>query len=207
MSNQDKILEFRDGELTHLLNGLSSGDRKAEDQVIALLHKDLRRLAKHYMANEREDHTLQATAVVNEAYMRMTRWTGVTWQNRRHFFAAAAREMRRVLVDYARRRNAEKRPRNKVSLESAASLCAEQSSAELLLLHEALDRLATWDARQAQIVEMRFFAGLSLEEIATALEVHVRTVKRDWNLARAWLYGEMTKASLQQTTDPLPKST
>jgi len=193
MSNQGQILQIRDGEITHLLIGLSSGDAKAEDQVIALLYKDLRRLAKHYLANERRDHTLQATALVHEAYVRMTKRTGVTWQNRRHFFATAAREMRCVLVDHARRFNAVKRAGTKVSLESAL-VCAEQS-AELLLLHEALDRLATWDARQAQIVEMRFFGGLSLEEIATALGVCVRTVKRDWNLARAWLYGELTKAT------------
>ena len=191
MSMQNKILEVRDGEITHLLIGLSSGDRSAEDQVITLLYRDLRRLAKHYLANERRDHTLQATALVHEAYVRMTRRTGVAWQNRKHFFATAAREMRRVLVDHARRVNAAKRAGIKVSLESALA-CVEKS-AELLLLHEALDRLATWDARQAQIVEMRFFGGLSLEEIATALGICVRTVKRDWNLARAWLYGELTK--------------
>jgi RNA polymerase sigma-70 factor (ECF subfamily) len=188
----NKILEVPDGEITQLLIGLSSGDRDAEDQVIAVLYKDLRRLAKHYLANERRDHTLQATALVHEAYVRMTKRTGVIWQNRGHFFATAAREMRRILVDHARRGNAVKRAGTKVCLESAL-VCAEQS-AEVLLLHEALDRLATWDARPAQIVEMRFFGGLSLEEIATALGISVRTVKRDWNLARAWLYGELTKS-------------
>jgi RNA polymerase sigma-70 factor (ECF subfamily) len=187
----DQAEKVHDGEITHLLTALSSGDRDAHNRVIPFVYKDLRRLAKHYLANERHDHTLQATALVHEAYVRMVRQAG-TFQNRQHFFATVAREMRHVLVDHARRVNAVKRAGIKVSLESA--LVGAEQSAEVLLLHEALDRLETWDRRQAQIVEMRFFGGLSLEEIATALGVSVRTVKRDWNLARAWLYGELTKA-------------
>jgi RNA polymerase sigma factor (TIGR02999 family) len=180
------------GEITHLLMGLSAGDTRAEDQIITFLYKDLRRLAKHYLANERRDHTLQATALVHEAYIRITGRTGITWQNRRHFFATAAREMRRVLIDHAR--HVGKRPRVKVSLDESALICAEQP-AELLVIDEALDRLAKWDSRQAQVVEMRFFAGLSLKQIATALDVCDRTVKRDWEMARAWLYGELTKSA------------
>jgi RNA polymerase sigma factor (TIGR02999 family) len=194
VSNPDQILKVGHGEVTRLLMRLSAGDEKAEDRVIALLYNDLRRLAKHYLAMERRDHTLQATALVHEAYLRMTKRIGVTWQNRGHFFATAAREMRRVLVDHARRVKAVKRAGTKIPLESA--LMSAEQSAELLLLHEALDRLGEWDARQAQVVEMRFFGGLSLEEIATALRICERTVKRDWNLARAWLHGELTKAPL-----------
>jgi RNA polymerase sigma factor (TIGR02999 family) len=193
MSNQDGRQEGRVGEITRLLVGLSSGDQAAGHQVITLLYKDLRRLARYYWAKERRDHTLQPTALVHEAYVRMSRKTGVKWQNRGHFFAAAAREMRRILIDHARRANAVKRAAPKVSLKSA--LVSPEESADLLLLHESLNRLATWDARQAQIVEMRFFGGLSIEEIAVALEVSVRTVKRDWNVARAWLYAELTKAT------------
>jgi RNA polymerase sigma factor (TIGR02999 family) len=203
MPNPDQTLAGY-GEVTHFLMRLSAGDQKAEDRVIALLYNDLRRLAKHYLAKERRDHTLQATALVHEAYLRMTRRTGVTWQNRGHFFATAAREMRHVLVDHARRVTAVKRGGTKISLESAL-ICAEQS-AELLLLHEALDRLAACDARQAQVVEMRFFGGLSIEEIATALGISERTVKRDWNMARAWLYGELTKAPLRQDVPRLTET-
>ena len=200
MSKEDRSRELCNGEITQLLHALSSGDQSAEDQVIVLLYKDLRRLAKYYLASERRDHTLQPTALVHEAYVRITRKTGVPWQNRGHFFAMAAREMRYVPVDHARRVNAVKRAGTKVSLESALAYDAEQS-AELLLVHEALDRLATWDARQAKIVEMRFFGGLSLEEIATALGISIRTVKRDWNSARAWLYTELTKAMSHDDTE------
>ena len=192
MLNKDRMPKVDEGEITHLLTGLSSGDPSAANRAIPLLYKDLRRLARRYLANERPDHTLQATALVHEAYVRITKQTGVVWQNRGHFFASFAREMRHVLVDHARCVNAVKRAGTKISLESAL-VCLEQS-AELLLVHESLDRLATWDARQAQIVEMRFFGGLSLEEIATALGISVRTVKRDWNVARAWLYAELRKA-------------
>jgi len=180
-------------EITQLLSRLSAGDRAVEEQVVALVYKDLRRLAKYYLAQERRDHTLQATALVHEAYMRISQQNGVQWQSRAHFFAVAARAMRRVLIDHARGVKAVKRGGHKISLESAL-LCSDEQSVELLALDEALSRLATWDPRQAQVVEMKFFAGLSVEEIAQVLNVGVRTVKRDWNLARAWLYGELTNS-------------
>jgi RNA polymerase sigma-70 factor (ECF subfamily) len=199
MSNQERMRNGRNGEITRLLKGLSAGDQAAENQVIALLYKDLRKLARHYLGNERRDHTLQPTALVHEAYVRMTRKSGIEWQNRGHFFAAAAREMRRVLIDHARRNKAVKRAIPRIPLESV--LVSAEESAELLLLHESLNRLATWDARQAQIVEMRFFSGLALEEIASALGISVRTVKRDWNVARAWLYAELTKGTSHDETN------
>jgi RNA polymerase sigma factor (TIGR02999 family) len=180
-------------EITQLLSRFSAGDRGVEDQILALVYKDLRRLARHYLAQERRDHTLQATALVHEAYMRISQQNGVKWENRAHFFAVAARAMRRILIDHARGVKAEKRGGHKVSLESAL-LYSDAQSVELLALDEALTRLATWDPRQAQVVEMKFFAGLSVEEIAQVLNIGVRTVKRDWSLARAWLYGELTNA-------------
>jgi RNA polymerase sigma-70 factor (ECF subfamily) len=184
-------------EITQLLSRLSAGDQGAEEKLVALVYKDLRRLARHYLAAERRDHTLQATALVHEAYLRINKQTDFQWQNRSHFFAVAARAMRRVLVDHARGVKAVKREGQKISLESAL-LCSEERPAEILALDEALDRLASFDARQARIVEMKFFAGLSVEEIAQILNISVRTVKRDWNLARAWLYGQLTENAKQE---------
>jgi RNA polymerase sigma factor (TIGR02999 family) len=186
--------EAKNSEITLLLNGPFAGDQVAEGRVISLLYKDLRRLANHYLANERHDHTLQPTALVHEAFMRLSKSSGITWRNRGHFFAVAARQMRRILVDYARYRNAGKRPGIKVSLE-LADVSVQQPSIDILAIHEALSRLAERDPRQAQIVELRFFGGLSHEEIATVLDLSLRTVKRDWNLARVWLYAELTKAT------------
>jgi RNA polymerase sigma factor (TIGR02999 family) len=180
-------------EITRLLSRLSAGDRAVADELVAIIYKDLRRLAKHYLAQERRDHTLQPTALVHEAYMRIVQQNSVQWQNPAHFFAIAARAMRRVLIDHARGAKATKRGGTKISLESAL-LYSDNQCVELLALDEALTRLAQWDPRQAEIVEMKFFAGLSVEQIAQALDVSVRTVKRDWNLARAWLYGELTNS-------------
>jgi RNA polymerase sigma-70 factor, ECF subfamily len=181
-------------EITSLLSRVSEGDHNAEDRVLSLLYKDLRRLAQHYLDAERKDHTLQATALVHEAYLRVCRSDKVHWQNRAHFIAVAARAMRRVLVDHARSVHARKREGQRVELDSAM-VYSDQQSEEILALDEALKRLASWDNRQAQIVEMRFFGGLQIEEIANLLKVSVRTVKRDWNMARAWLYGELHSAS------------
>jgi len=194
--------EVPDGEITILLNERWAGDPTADAKLIAHLYKHLRRLANYYLANERRDHTLQPTALVHEAYVRLSKRPGITWRNREHFFAVAARQMRRILVDYARYSKASKRPGIKIPLELAA-VSVEQPASDVLNLHEALNRLASWDPRQAQIVEMRFFGGLSHEEIATALRLSVRTVKRDWNLARVWLYAELTKATPHGDTIPL----
>jgi RNA polymerase sigma factor (TIGR02999 family) len=181
-------------EITELLTRLSAGDKDAEAKVLALVYKDLRRLARHYLAAERRDHTLQATALVHEAYLRINKQSEFHWENRSHFFAVAARAMRRVLVDHARRVKAGKREQVKVSLETAL-VYSPGKPGELIALDEALDRLAGLDARQARIVEMKFFGGLSMEEIAENLDISVRTVKRDWTFARAWLYGELAAKS------------
>ena len=179
--------------ITELLSRCSAGDVQAQNAVFELAFKDLRKLARAYLQSERPNHTLQPTALVNEAYLRILKGSRPNLKNRGHFFAVAARAMREVLVDHARKVKAKKRGGAKISLESALA-SAPQQSAALLALDEALTRLATWDARQAKIVEMRFFGGLSEEEIASHLKVSQRTVKRDWNLARAWLYGELTKS-------------
>ena len=146
------------------------------------------------MLRERPDHTLQATALVHEAYLRLIDQREVNWQNRAHFFGIAAQLMRRILVDYARGLKAGKRlgARHKISLEDALVISKDRS-ADLLALDEALSRLAAKDPRQSRIVELRFFSGLSIEETAEVLGISVRTVKRDWNFARAWLYSELSK--------------
>jgi RNA polymerase sigma factor (TIGR02999 family) len=179
-------------ELTELLSKLSDDDSDAQHAVFELVYKDLRHLAKRFLRSERRDHTLQPTALVHEAYLRLFQQSRVKLENRIHFFAMASRAMRHVLVDHARGLRAVKRAGVKVSLDFAAVATPEQS-ADLLALDRALERLATWDPRQAQIVEMRFFGGLSIEEVAAVLNVSQRTVKRNWTLARAWLYGELTK--------------
>ena len=182
------------GEITGLLARVRKGDQQANAQLAPLIYDELRRLAAHYMRSERPDHTLQATALVHEAYIRLV-GQDVDWQNRAHFFAVAAQIMRRVLVDYARAAKAGKRSGklHRIPLETAL-VYAEEQSGELVALDEALDRLQKWDPRQSRIVELRFFGGLSVEETAEVLGISTRTVKRDWSMARAWLYGELTKA-------------
>jgi len=181
------------GEITRLLTQLKAGDRAAEVELAPLVYDEIKRIAAAYMRNEREGHTLQATALAHEAYMRLLGAANVDWQSRAHFYAVTAQMMRRILVDYARARQALKRPdrRGKVSLESAL-VYAEEQSAELLALDEALTRLSVWDGRLCRVVELRFFAGMSLEETAEVVGVSTRTVKRDWNIARAWLYRQLT---------------
>jgi RNA polymerase sigma-70 factor, ECF subfamily len=179
------------GDITQLLARMAGGDRRAEDELLPIVYTQLRALAEHFLRSERRDHTLQATALVHEAYLRLLGGGQVSWQNRAHFFAIAARTMRRILVDHARNLNAGKRRGVKVSLESAL-VFSEDQSGELLDLDRALDRLAEWDARQARVVELRFFAGLSEEEAAEVLGVSQRTVKRDWQMAKAWLYGQLS---------------
>lgn len=184
----------RAGEITQLLSRLSAGDQEAEDKILKLVYKDLRQLARRYLSTERRDHTLQATALVHEAYLRIKGQADFQWHNRAHFFAVASRAMRRVLVDHARRAKAVKRERIKVDIESVL-LYSEEQSAEMLAVDAALEQLELLDAREARIVEMKFFGGLSIEEIAGVLNVSTRTVKRDWTHARAWLYGELTKSA------------
>ena len=179
---------------TQLLIAWSNGDQAALDELTPLVYKELHRLAKSYMARERADHTLQTSALVNEAFIRLIDWKNVQWQNRAHFFAVSAQLMRRILVDFARSRNYAKREggAHKVSLDETA-IVSQRRSKDLVALDDALTALAALDERQSRVVELRFFGGLSLEEIAEALQVSVGTVRRDWSLARAWLHRELSK--------------
>jgi RNA polymerase sigma-70 factor (ECF subfamily) len=179
--------------VTQLLAAWSDGDRSAVEALTPLIHQELHRLAARYMAAERPGHILQATALVNEAYIRLVDWKNVRWQNRAHFFGMAAQIMRKVLVDVARTRDRAKRGRGQVHVSlSEAEQVANPESIDLVALDGALTSLQALDARQARVVELRFFGGLSLEETALVLEVSVGTVRRDWSLARAWLYRELS---------------
>ncbi|HEY6290388.1 MAG TPA: sigma-70 family RNA polymerase sigma factor [Terriglobia bacterium] len=182
------------GEITRLLIELKGGNPQAQSELIPLVYEELRRVARSYMRGERAGHTLQPTALVNEAYLRLVEGPAINWQNRAHFFAVAAQLMRRVLVDHARARRAVKRGGNecRVSMDAALAFTGGKD-ADVLALDEALDRLAERDPRQARIVEIRFFGGLSEQETAEVLGISTRTVKRDWSVARAWLYKEIKK--------------
>lgn len=178
-------------EVTRLLNSLHAGNANAADELIPLVYSEMRKLAAHYLKSEREGHTLQPTALVHEAFLKLVEQE-TEWQNRNHFFAMAANLMRRILVDYARSYKADKRggEAEKISLEDAFVFVKERPS-EMLALDEALEELAKIDPRRAKVVEMKFFGGLNHEEIAEVLGVHANTVLRDWNLARAWLKKQM----------------
>jgi len=182
------------GEITQLLLRARHGDRDAESALVPLVYDELRRQARRYMRNERPDHTLQATALVHEAYLKLIEQTEITWQNRAHFFGVAAQLMRRILVDHARAKLARKRggSQQKISLDGAIAFSPAQSE-QFLAINEALDRLSQLDPRQGRVVELKFFVGLSDEEAAEVLGVSTRTVKRDWAVARAWLYRELNR--------------
>jgi len=179
-------------DVTLLLSTLTRGDEAAASKLIPLVYDELRRLAASYMRREHEGHTLQATALVHEAYLKLVEQRSVTWQSRAHFFGVAAQLMRRILIDHARGHLRQKRggEHKKVSLDEAF-VFSEQKSAELLAVNDALELLARVDSRQARVVELRFFAGLSVEEAAEVLGVSPKTVKRDWSVAKAWLYAEL----------------
>jgi len=183
-----------DNSITALLGQLSAGNREVEAQLIPLVYGELRRLAARYMRFERGEHTLQPTALVNEAYIRLVQQPQVAWQSRAHFFATASRLMRRILVDHARARVAEKRGgmQNKVELDDSM-LPLQERTLDVLILDEALDRLAKFDPRQARIIELHFFGGLSVAETALVLDVSERTVKRGWTMGRAWLRSELSR--------------
>jgi RNA polymerase sigma factor (TIGR02999 family) len=183
-------------EVTLLLQGWRNGDRKALDALLPLVYEELRRLAHFQLQKERSDHTLQSAALVHEAYLRLTGLSPPQWENRTHFFAIAAQLMRQILVDYARRRVAAKRGGGacKLSLEEATVL-SRQKEVDVLCLDDTLKALAKIDPRQSRVVELRFFAGLSLEEISQALEISPATVERDWTAARAWLHREISRNS------------
>jgi RNA polymerase sigma factor (TIGR02999 family) len=183
-------------QITRLLVAWGDGDQSALEELAPLVQEELRRLAHHYMGRERPGHTLQTSALVNEAYIRLIDWKNVRWQNRAHFFAVAAQLMRRTLVDFARDRQYLKRGGGalQVSLGEAAALTV-QRGADLVALDEALTALAEVDRRKAQVVEMRFFGGLSVKEVAEVLNVSEETVMRDWRLAKVWLLRELHKTS------------
>ena len=180
-------------EVTQLLGDWSGGNERALEKLIPLVQPELHRLAHYYMSQERAGHTLQTTALLNEAYLQLTDKTQPQWQNRTHFMAVAAQLMRRIMVDHARARHALKRGAGaiRVTLDEAA-LVTEERAEELLALDEALEKLAEFDRRRCEIVEMRYFGGLTVEEIADVLKVHPNTVMRDWKAAKAWLYAELT---------------
>jgi RNA polymerase sigma factor (TIGR02999 family) len=181
-------------EVTQLLLAWSEGDRAALDRLIPLVHAELHGLAKRYMRRERAGHTLQTTALINEAYMRLIDVKEVRWQNRAHFFAIAARLMRQILVDFARERGYQKRggAARRVELDEALGVSLGRSE-DLVALDEALSALAEVDARKCRVVELRFFGGLNLEETAEALKVSPETVRRDWRLAKSWLLRRLSE--------------
>jgi RNA polymerase sigma factor (TIGR02999 family) len=183
-------------EVTQMLVDWRNGDKQALDRLMPLVYGELRRIASRYMRRERESHTLQTTALVNEAYLRMVGKNNVDWQNRAHFFAVAAQVMRHLLIDHARARERVRRGADpqQISLDNEA-LVSEQKGEALLALDEALTKLAKIDERKVKIVELRYFGGLSAEETAEALGVSEITVKREWLKAKAWLYRELTQGT------------
>jgi RNA polymerase sigma-70 factor, ECF subfamily len=181
-------------DVTELLARFRHGDREAESQLVPLIYGELRRLASLCLGRERRDHTLQSTALVHDAFLRLAAGNQPPWESRAHFFGVAARLMRQILVDHARHHQTLKRGGScEILVLQEAFVYSEEKSAELLALDEALDRLARQDERQSRIVEMKFFGGLGIDEIAQVLEISPRTVKRDWTMARAWLHQEMTR--------------
>lgn len=190
--------------ITKLLVDWRNGDQAALDRLMPLVYAELRRMANYYMRNERKGHTLQTSALVNEAYLRLVDHENIEWQNRSHFFGLAAQAMRRILVDHARSRNYQKRggDAERVSFDEAANF-AEERATELIALDEALQELAKLDPRKSRIVEMRYFGGLSGEETAEALGISTATVSRDWETAKAWLLRELsnTEPALRPSGD------
>ena len=180
------------GDISALLRAWSGGDQSALDRLTPIVYNELHRLARRYMKHERPGHSLQSAALVNEAYLRLVDYERMQWQNRAHFFAVSAQVMRRILVDHARRHNLKRGGGVRhVALEEAAAVGGDQGP-DLVALDDAMNTLARIDPRKVQVVEMRFFGGLSVEETAEVLKVSPVTVKRDWRAARAWLYRELT---------------
>lgn len=181
-------------EITQLLLAWGQGDLTALERLMPLVYEELRRLARRHMNRQRPGHTLQTTALVNEAYLRLIDSSQVQWQNRAHFFAVSAQLMRRILVDFARSRKSLKRgaEARQVTLDDSLEVSSDRG-ADMIALDDALNALAEMNPRQSQIVELRYFGGLSEEEIAEALKISPRTVRRDWSLARAWLYRELSR--------------
>ena len=181
------------GDVTGLLKAYAQGDRGVFKEIFPVVYEELLRIARRRLRSEREDHTLGATALVHEAYLKLVKLDKMRWENRAHFFAIAAQAMRNILIDYAVKRKAQKRGagREKLGLDEVAAIVEDRAD-ELLALDEALKQLETFDARQARVVECRIFAGLSIEETARALQISEATVSRDWMAARAWLNRELS---------------
>jgi len=181
-------------EVTQLLIAWGNGDREALDKLVPLVYDELRRIARRYMEREPAGHTLQTTALVNEAYLRLIEQKGMKWQNRAHFFAISAQLMRRILVSMARARHANKRggDARQVSLDEAL-VVSEERAAELVALDEAMNELAALDPRRSRVVELRYFGGLSVEETAEVLKISPETVMREWKRAKAWLYTQLNR--------------
>jgi RNA polymerase sigma-70 factor, ECF subfamily len=186
------VMEAVHGEVTLLLRQMAKGDPDAEARLFPLVYNELRRLARSYMRRERQEHTLQPTALVHEAFLRLVGRPHVSWQSRRHFFAVTAQVMRRILVDQARAKHRKKRGGTDRPISpDEALLCSYENPSVILMVHECLLHLATVDERQSRVVELRFFGGLTVEATAEVLGVSPKTVRRDWNHARAWLYGQL----------------
>lgn len=182
-------------QITGLLREWSDGNRGAFDELMPLVYTELHKQAARYLRNERPGHTLQTTALIHEAYIRLVDQTEIDWQSRRQFFAVAAQVMRHILVDHARAKHREKRGGEavKISLEEAGEITIDEQNVDLIALDEALNRLAEIDEQQVRLVELRYFSGLSLEASAEALKISRATAARDWNVARAWLHRELTR--------------
>jgi len=188
----DAMETFVGDNLTGLLLEWREGDKAALDRLMPLVYDELRRIAHRYVQHERDGHTLQTSALVNEAYLRFAGQRNVDWQNRSHFFAVTAQVMRHILIDHARRRRYVKHggEARQVPIQDAAAMSLQRAD-ELIALQEALDELSKLDSRKSQVVELRYFGGLSLEETADVLEISLMTVRRDWRAAKAWLYRRM----------------
>ena len=194
-SNGVSMTQLSTNEVTQLLEAWSDGDRTALDKLMPLVHEELRQLAHRYMSRERPGHTLQTTALVNEAYVRLVNRQNIHWENRAHFFAIAAQLMRHILVDHARSHSSAKRGGGALKIElDEALIFSPERAAELLRLDDALKQLAEIDPQQGRIVELRFFGGLTIEESAKVLGLSSATIKREWSTAKAWLYHELSKS-------------
>jgi len=179
---------------TDLLVAWSEGDESAFDKLVPLVYQELHALARHYMTGERSDHTLQATALVNEAYVRLIDVNRIRWQNRSHFLAIAAQTMRRILVEFARQRHRQKRGGDAVRVPIDDVDMPQEQTADLVALNDALSTLASFDPRMGQVVELRFFGGLTVQETAEVLKVSPETVMRDWKTAKVWLLRELSRS-------------
>ena len=187
--------ELNSHEITQMLQEWSSGKREALNELLPLVYGELHRQAANYLRRERKNHTLQTTALINEAYLKLIDQRDVNWESRTHFFAIAAQAMRRILVDHAKTKHREKRGGNdvKISLEKIELISSDENLVDLIALDEALTRLFAKDEQQSRIVELRYFSGLSLEETAEVLGISRTTAARDWAMAKAWLHRELTR--------------